>query len=243
MSLAVIMPLVAPPYAPGAANKLLSKIESREVFLRAVELYAQRDQYTERVLVAPPDVLGDLQKYSANLGFQGVALTGGTSDWLGCVARGLEKLTPAIEQVVVHDPARVSVPFFLLDALEAALTENPKAAGAVPVLLTNAAFAEVEKQVGDFVDMTAVSEIQSPQIFRRKVLAEAHAKRAADKSSFMDDAELVTSIGGKIVTVPGSRFNQRVDSDEMVRIAKHLIETMPKPKPKTPLNPFGEAQW
>ena len=40
-----------------------------------------------------------------------------------------------------------------------------------------------------------------------------------------------------------SRLNQRVDSDEMVRLAADLIERLPKPKPKTPLSPFDEAQW
>ena len=58
-----------------------------------------------------------------------------------------------------------------------------------------------------------------------------------------DDAELLILSGHKIITLPGSRFNQRIDSEEMVRLAPDLIQCLPKPKPKTPLNPFDEAQW
>jgi 2-C-methyl-D-erythritol 4-phosphate cytidylyltransferase len=100
--------------------------------------------------------------------------------------------------------------------------------------------------VSEYVDMAKVYEVQSPQIFRRKALAEAYAKRQAGKTegqTFVDDAELLMGAGFKVATIFGSRLNQRIDSEEMIRLAKDLIAHTPKPKPKTPLNPFGEAEW
>ena len=243
MSIAVIFPLVTPPYAMAGAARLYAKVENREVFLRTVELYAPRNQVTQRIVVVPPDDLALIQeKYAAHLGFQGVTVAGGTSDWFGCVARGIEKLEEKIETVMVHDPCCPAVGFPLLDALEEALSKAPAAAGVVAVLPSRSAYADLEgRLVSEYVEMSKVSEVQSPQIFRRKALVEAYAKR--DGRTFVDDAELLLATGFKVTTIGGSRINQRIDSDEMVRLARDLIDHLPKPKPKTPLNPFGEAEW
>src|SRR4051812_3336723 len=119
MSVAVIFPLVAPSYVAKGAARFFSKIESREVFLRCVELYTQREEVTQRIVVAPPNDLPEMQeRYSAHLGFQGVSVSGGGSDWFSCVSRGLEKVQAEIEMVIVHDACCPAVPFTLIAALE-----------------------------------------------------------------------------------------------------------------------------
>src|SRR3954462_10091766 len=99
MSIAVIFPVVDPPYAAagagggGGKGRAFAKVDSREIFLRCVELYTPRDQVVQRVIVVPPDDLQTMQeRYSAHLGFQGVTVTAGGSEWFSCVRRGLEKL-------------------------------------------------------------------------------------------------------------------------------------------------------
>src|SRR5256885_2371974 len=90
MPIAVLFPVVVPPYLAKGMGRPYSKIESREVFLRSVEVYAPRDQVTQRIVISTPDDLQLMQeKYASHLGFQGVNVVGGTSDWFGCVARGL----------------------------------------------------------------------------------------------------------------------------------------------------------
>ena len=245
MLVAVIFPLVAPSYVAKGASRFFSKIENREVFLRCVELYTQREEVSQRIVVVPPDDLPLMQdKYSAHLGFQGVSVAGGGSDWFNCVGRGLEKVKAEIDVVIVHDACCPAVPFTLLDAMVEALEKNKGWGGVVPVLPSRSAFSDMEssgRMLTEYVDMSAVSEVQSPQIFRKGVLVEAYAK--GEGGVFVDDAELVISAGHKIGTVGGSRLNMRMDSDEMVRLGKDLIEHLPKPKSKTPLDPFGEAQW
>jgi 2-C-methyl-D-erythritol 4-phosphate cytidylyltransferase len=247
MNIAVIFPLVAPTYVARGAARLFAKIESREIFLRCVELYTPREEVTQRIVVAPPDDLPLMQeRYSAHLGFQGVSVAGGGSDWFSCVGRALEKVKEEIDAVIVHDPCCPAVPFTMLDALEEALEKNKGWSGVVPVLPSRSAFSDTDgegagKRLQEYVDMSAVSEVQSPQIFRRAALVEAYARRAG--ASFVDDAELVLTTGHKIGTIGGSRLNMRIDTDEMVRLGKDLIEHLPKPKSRTPLDPFGEAQW
>lgn len=245
MKLAVIFPIVAPPFVQKNALRPFSKIDGREVFLRTVELYTPRDEVSQRIVVVTPDDMDTMrERYSSHLGFQGVTVAGGTSDWFGCVARAIEKLQPEIDTVIIHDACCPAVPFTLLDALEDALGKAPKPVGGiVPVLPSRAAYADVEnaKTVKEYVEMAAVSEVQSPQIFRRPALDDAYAKRAG--ATYVDDAELVIHAGHRIDTIGGSRFNMRMDTDEVVRLGKDLLNHLPKPKSKTPLNPFGEAEW
>jgi 2-C-methyl-D-erythritol 4-phosphate cytidylyltransferase len=247
MSVAVIFPLVAPGYVGRKATRFFSKIDGREVFLRCVELYTSREQVTQRIVVATPDDMEEMRdRYSAHLGFQGVSVAGGGSDWFNCVQRALEKLNPDVQTVFVHDPCCPAVPYTLLDAMEEALGKNKNAGGVVGVLPSRAAFCDLEgdgpgRSLKEYVDMAAVSEVQSPQLFRRDALAEGYAKRGT--GSFVDDAELVMNAGFRLVTVGGSRLNMRIDSDEMVRLGKDLIEHLPRARSKTPLTPFGEAEW
>jgi 2-C-methyl-D-erythritol 4-phosphate cytidylyltransferase len=243
MSFAVIFPLVAPPFAQKGSGRLFARIDSREVFLRTVEIYAPRNNITQRIVISTPDDLQTIQeRFSAHLGFQGVTVAGGTSDWFGSVQQALSKLEADIDAVYIHDPCCAATPFTLLDAMEAAFAAHNSAAGIVPVLPCRESYADLDKEtIHEYVDMSKVSEVQSPQLFRRKALDAAYARRGTEH--YMDDAELLVASGHKIVTVPGSRFNQRIDNDDMVRIGKDLLEHLPRPKPKTPLNPFGEAEW
>mgnify|MGYP001548204068 CR=1 FL=1 len=255
MQIAVIFPVVAPPFVGKNALRPFSKIDGREAFLRCVELYTQRNQVSQRIVVVTPEDLETMQeRYSAHLGFQGVTVAAGGSSWFSCVARGLEKLDGAVDTVIIHDVCCPAVSFHQLDALEATLAKHESAVAAVPVLPTQRAYADLEEgRVLEYVDMSAVSEVQSPQIFRRKALAEAYARRGASdgdgkgadgkETAFMDDAELLVNLGYTVRTFAGSRFNQRVDSDVMVRLAKELLSHLPKPASKTPLTPFGEAEW
>jgi 2-C-methyl-D-erythritol 4-phosphate cytidylyltransferase len=245
MSIAVIFPVIAPPFAGKSAGKPFVKVDNREVFLRTIELYTTRDNIQQRIVVVPPDDMITMQqRYSAHLGFQGVTVAGGGADWFSCVGRALEKLAAEVTTVIIHDACCPAVPFTLLDALEEALAGAPKGMGGmVPVLPARSAFAGAAgKNLDEYIDMREINEVQSPQIFVREALEAAYGGR--DKSgTFMDDAELVIASGGKVGMVPGTRFNQRVDSDEALRIVVDLIGRMPKPKAKTPLTPFDEAQW
>ena len=250
MPMAVIFPVVVPGFLGGSkgGGRSYAKIDGREVFLRCVELYATRDQVSQRIVVVPPADLEEVHdRYSAHLGFQGVTVIGGGTDWFGCVAAAVATLEGGVDQVMIHDGACPAVPYTLLDALEEGLGKNKNAAGIVPVLPTRSAFADVGQTatgtglVSEYVDMTKTYEVQSPQLFRKSPLVAAYGQRGS--GTFMDDAELVQQAGGKIATVMGSKFNMRIDSDEMVRLGKDLLEHMPKAKAKTPLTPFGEAEW
>ena len=240
---AVLIVLVNPPWDQNRSGKPMVKIDNREVFMRSVELYANRDSVQQRILCVLPDNLANIQqKYGAHLGFQGVSAAAGGPDWFGAVARGLEKLKPEIQTVFIHDACCPAVPYTVLDALEQAAE---KSEAVVPIVNTSGSLGRLSdaQQIGEWIGTTRMVEIQSPQIFSRKLLQEAYEKRSEIKGPLADDAALVKAAGGKITTAPGWRLWLRIDSDEAVRLAGDVLKHMPKPRSKAPISPFDEAQW
>lgn len=241
-NIAVLIVCTAPPGAPSP--RLFAKVDNREVFMRTIELYANRDAVTQRILCVTPDDLSTVQqKYSAHLGFQGVSVTAGGPDWFGLVARGLEKLKAEVDVVITHDACRPAVPYTLLDALEQAVGATGAAVPVAGAGYATLATLTAERNVDEWRATEGLVEVQSPQIFSRKILVEAYAARANVKGLLLDDASLVRACGGRITTAPGSRLNQRLDGDDMLRMAGDLLKHLPRPKAKALASPFDEAQW
>jgi 2-C-methyl-D-erythritol 4-phosphate cytidylyltransferase len=80
-------------------------------------------------------------------------------------------------------------------------------------------------------------QAQTPQVFRKELLLEAYAKRAALGNNVTDDAQLVEAIGHSVRVVPGSALNLKITTHEDLKIASHFLkirEADDKPKASRP---------
>ena len=168
------------------------------------------------------------------------AQTGGP-DWFGAVQRGLEKLKPEIDTVLVHDACCPAVPYTVLDALEEALAKTGAAAAVVPI--GGATVRAREGKLGQLAVDKRLELLQSPQIFRRTVLEAAYAKRSGITGEYVDDATLVKLCGTEVTTVAGWRLNIRVDHEELIKLGSDAIKHLPRARSNAPVSPFDEAQW
>ncbi len=243
-NIAVIIVAAHSPVQAKGTGKYFAKVENREVFMRAIEIYAARDEVTQRILAILPDDLATVQnRYAAHLGFQGVELATGGPDWFGAVSRALEKLKPEIDTVMIHDAACPMVSFHLLESLFEAAA---KTGAAVPVVTAhpNVVLLTPDRMIDSQVDGANVYEVQTPQIFSKDLLLRAYAGRNESHANCADEAELVQNVlGTKVATVIGERFNMRVDSETMLKMAGDVLEKMPRPRKAGPASPFEEAQW
>jgi 2-C-methyl-D-erythritol 4-phosphate cytidylyltransferase len=244
MNVAVIFVAAHSPLQGVGSGKYFTKIENREVFMRTIEVYAARDEVTQRILAVLPGRLATVQaKYAAHLGFQGVQVAAGGPDWFGALGRALEKLNPDIDTVMVHDAACPAVSYHLLNGLQEAMA---KAEAAAPVVTANpnVVLLAPDRSIESQVDGANVYEVQTPQIFKKDVLAKAYAGRTKAHANFADDAELVQNVlGTKVATVVGERFNIRADSEGALKILPDILNRIPKPRKAGPASPFEEAQW
>jgi 2-C-methyl-D-erythritol 4-phosphate cytidylyltransferase len=117
------------------------------------------------------------------------------------VARAVASLAEDIDVVLVHDAARPLVPVELVDAVAAAIRAGADAV--IPVLPVADTIKRVAAGVVEStLDRASLRAVQTPQGFRRAVLANAHA--AGDGGAATDDAGLVEAIGVPVSVVEGS---------------------------------------
>jgi 2-C-methyl-D-erythritol 4-phosphate cytidylyltransferase len=128
---------------------------------------------------------------------------------------GIGKVPDEYEFIAIHDAARPLVTPYLIDHTIAALRGNVDADGAV----VGYPSIDTIKIVGDngiigTPDRSAFWVAQTPQVFRAKVLREAHATALAEGFVGTDDSSLVERINGKVILVKGPRNNIKITVPE-----------------------------
>ena len=134
------------------------------------------------------------------------------------VRNGLEAL-PDVEWVIVHDGAR---PFIDGELIARGLEEAARtgaAVAAVPVKDTIKS-ADSELLVTRTLPRDELWAAQTPQVFRKELLAEAHQRVAEDVT---DDASMVERVGGKVRIFMGSYYNIKVTTPEDLTVAEAVL--------------------
>ncbi|GGM30346.1 MULTISPECIES: 2-C-methyl-D-erythritol 4-phosphate cytidylyltransferase [Micromonospora] len=136
------------------------------------------------------------------------------------VAAALAAVPAGPEIVLVHDAARALTPAELIESVAAAVRAGADAV--IPVLPVVDTVKEVdsEERVLGTVDRSALRAVQTPQGFRRAVLAAAHAG-AGDPLT--DDAGLVEKQGVPVRCVPGSEYALKITRPFDLTLAEHLL--------------------
>ena len=114
---------------------------------------------------------------------------------------GLDALPADAAIVLVHDAARPVATPGLFERVAGAIVAG--ADGAIPVVPVVDTLRTVD---GEPVDRAGLVAVQTPQGFTVEALRRAHS--GGDDAT--DDATLVTKVGGRVVTVPGERWNLKV---------------------------------
>ena len=134
------------------------------------------------------------------------------------VARGLARLS-GHGWIVVQDGAR---PFMTPGMVASGLVEA-RATGAavagVPVADTIKSVDE-ERLVTNTLRREGLWAIQTPQVFRRELLARAHRSLEGD---FTDDAGMVERVGARVRVYEGMSRNIKVTTPGDLRIAEALL--------------------
>lgn len=138
------------------------------------------------------------------------------------VYNGVRALSTDVDFVVVHDGVR---PFVTDETISACLTaadECGAAVAAVPVKDTIKISDE-----NAFIVETPVRErlwaVQTPQVFRKSLLEEAHQTAREQQLTATDDAALVEQLGFPVKLVMGNYANLKITTPEDLRVAEALL--------------------
>jgi 2-C-methyl-D-erythritol 4-phosphate cytidylyltransferase len=177
------------------------------------------------VVAAPPALVGTI----AELVPDADVVAGGDTR-VASVRCGLAALPDDVDTVLVHDAARGLMPVEVIRAVVSAVQAGADAV--VPVLPVADTVKEVDAtgRVLRTVARDALRAVQTPQGFRRDVLAAAHKTASASASAAeaeaeaTDDAALVEASGRTVVTVPGSPYGMKVTTAFDLAIVEALLE-------------------
>jgi len=224
----------------GKTKKIFERLKGRPVFIRSVELFVNREDVCQTLLVAAAEDAETMRtQYAANLGFMGVQLAIGGAERTDSVRSALAKVSEEAEYVCVHDAVRPCVSSLWIDAVFAAAERTGAAILARPVHGTLKRVDRGERIV-ETVEREGLWEAQTPQVFRKELLVRAYA---AAEGPATDDAALVEAIGEPVAVVRGDPRNVKITTRGDLGLAAAVVDSLPKPKPKAPAGPFDEARW
>ena len=229
-----VLILTAPPVGvktqPGEPSGAMAKIDGREVLLRTVELFLNRDNVKQVQLCFLPEQLEEgKRKYGPHLSFSGVKVLSGGPKWMDQIVAAAGKIAEDCTHVIVHDASRPAVPYSDIDALMEAAEKSAVVALAAPL---RAPLVEVDEG-GDpmaFHSQSQFMQLLAPHAFSKARFMEVAASKQEPHAS-------------EWRLVAGSGLNVRVNTPADAGFIKSMLSMLPKPKSKAAASPFDEAQW
>jgi len=209
----------------GRVSKSFLSIAGRPLVLRTLDRFFATRSVEKVILVVADKELRQSQmllQNDPNLSHRPWILQAGGASRQESVRRGLEKLDSDCEIVVIHDGARPFVSFALIDhCVDEAYRVGAVVIG-VPARDTIKVVSE-EHWVQTTLARNTLWEIQTPQVFRKEVITEAHNWGLCQAIEATDDAMLVEGIGKPVFLLEGERTNIKITMPEDIVLAEALL--------------------
>ena len=210
----------------GDRPKQLLSLGGATILQRSVSAFDRCRRVDEIVLVVPAELVIDTSLASTPEGTPLRVVPGGAQRQ-DSVARGFDASSSSSEIIVVHDAARpLCPPELIIRTIEAASRHG----AAITALGAHDTVKQRAAGDGRFVGRTlarrSIVLAQTPQAFRREVLAEAIrlGRRGVEAT---DEAALAERAGHRVALVEGDPRNIKITSERDLSIARRLLgETM-----------------
>jgi 2-C-methyl-D-erythritol 4-phosphate cytidylyltransferase len=227
----------------GEVRKPFAQIDNRPIFIRTIELFVNRPDVCQVILVVAPDDYDVVrEKYAANIMFMGIRLVKGGAQRYESVRLALQEVDAAAELVCVHDAVRPCVLESWIDEVFRQASETGAAIVAAPLTGTIKRVDGGRRVVQQTVPREGLYEAQTPQVFRKDVLVSAYAA-LPDGWHPTDDAEVVERAGHAVTVVAGDRRNIKITSGGDMALAEAILKGISRRPKAGPLGAFEEAQW
>jgi 2-C-methyl-D-erythritol 4-phosphate cytidylyltransferase/2-C-methyl-D-erythritol 2,4-cyclodiphosphate synthase len=190
---------------------------------RSVAVFDRCGQVDEIVLVVPPGLAGDTSLASTPDGTPLRVVPGGARRQ-DSVARGFDVSSSSAEIIVIHDAARPLCPTEVIIRTIESASRHGAAIAALSALDTVKQRAAGDGQfVGRTLARQSIALAQTPQAFRREVLAEAIrcGRRGVEAT---DEAVLAERAGHRVAIVEGDPRNIKITTQRDLSIARRLLE-------------------
>lgn len=212
-------------------------LKGRAVWLRAAELFLNRDDVVQALIaVSPEDLDWFKEKFRPNLAFMDIDIVAGGAERVDTVQNALARVRSDVDFVAVHDAAR---PLLVPEWIDAVFQAAERTGAAIPAIAVTSTLKRVtgDKTITETVPRDDLWQAQTPQVFRRELLLDAFAQRGDSPAT--DESQLVEQLGHKVTVVEGSPMNIKITTGHDFRMAKALLDALPK-KTIRALHPFAD---
>lgn len=199
--------------------KQLIELGGRTILERSVDAFVRSARVHEIAVALPPDVSRTLFPFLLNRD-KPIAIIEGGARRQDSVANAFDLVGPRADVIVIHDAAR---PFVSEDVIARTIDAATETGAAIAALAAHDTIKLAS--VDGFVDRTLPRETiflaQTPQAFRRDVLAAAIARGRAG-STATDEAALAEEAGYRVRLVDGDRANIKITTPADLTFARGL---------------------
>ena len=220
----VIIPAAGQGRRMGArCNKQFLTLMGQPLLAHAVRLFEESSYVAEIVIVGAENDLRVIKELVDRHTFRKVVnICLGGVQRQDSVRAGVQALGSAIQRVVVHDGAR---PLLTLRELNQFLekTEEFSAASMGIQLKDTIKRVDASGKVIETLERERLRAIQTPQIFDRGILEEAHHQAESVGYYGTDDATLLEWMGYPVQIVEGSQENIKVTTPDDLWLAERIL--------------------
>jgi 2-C-methyl-D-erythritol 4-phosphate cytidylyltransferase len=205
-------------------TKAFALLAGRPVLAHTLERFAAVPNIAEAVVAVPEPALAEARRlFGAAFGAdRPLKFVPGGLERPDSVSRALAATDPTTELVIVHDAVR---PLIRRAIIEEAMRVAIERGAAVVGWAVDHTVKRVRN--GRTVEATVSRQdlwlAQTPQVFRREIIARAYAARANLVGQITDDAQLVEAAGQEVVMVPGDVCNVKITTPEDLRVCEMLL--------------------
>lgn len=193
------------------------------MLIRALERFVPLGLLEGVLIVIPPSHRPDFERVlkKAFAGAEFTLIDGG-AERQESVHRGLDRLDPGTEVVVIHDAAR---PFVAAESVQMSMSAAEECGAATVAIPCVDTILEAGKDqyLVNTPDRAALWACQTPQTFRTEVIREAHAAAKRDQAILTDDASLVRRVGGMVRLVRGTALNFKITTPADLVLAECVV--------------------
>lgn len=257
MKIAVILPAAGKStrFGNSGQSKLEVDLEGKPVFMRALQLFADRSEVGQIILAVDPDRVDDFQmRWGDQLGFRGAQLVaGGKIERWQTVRNALAEVNDDCTHVAIHDAARPVASGAIIDRVFAAAEKVAAVIPGIPISSTVRRVGEAEMMasedsmdaiLGDVgkdettlsriietVDRSNLIEVQTPQVFEISLLRRGYQQLESgelDPAMVTDDACLVEALGETVYVAQGERGNIKITQPDDLELARAICASRGK---------------
>jgi len=220
----VVIPAAGQGKRMGASlNKQFLALRGIPLLAHTVSVFQSSDQVREIVIVGAKDDIPVIEEIVESYRLDKVAAVPiGGAVRQESVFAGVQALSAATQRVVVHDGARPLLTLELFHRFLAEAEETVAAITAVP-LKDTVKLVNQEGWVVETPPREQLRAVQTPQVFERAVLEEAHRRAAQTGFIGTDDASLVEWLGYPVKVLEGSAENIKITTPDDLWLAEKIL--------------------